>query len=107
MTCKDFLELRALIAIAHHIPGRIRLKLDPRIVGHPAARALASLSGGKPEAGLLGARVNILARSLILEYDLHTLSPEELETFLAGADAEKAAQLAEKVAGLLGISLQC
>lgn len=106
MTIRDFLDLRRYISIAHHIPGRIRLKLDPGIITHPAARALASLSGGKPEAGLLEARVNILGRSLVLAYDVNKVSPADLEDFLAGADDARVLPLAEKTASLLGIDLQ-
>ena len=105
MTLQDFLDLRNLLSIAHHVRGRIRLKLDPRILAHPAARALSSLSGGKPESGLLSARVNIMARSLVLEYDPGRITPEELETFLAGPDIGRAKELAVKVADLLGITL--
>lgn len=105
MTIQDFLDLRHLVSIAHHVPGRIRLKLDPRILGHPAAATLASLSGGKPEAGLLDARLNPMARSLVLEYDVNRLSPEEFTAFLTDKDEQKALSLARKVASLLGIQL--
>ena len=105
MTEQDFLELKNLITIAHHVPGRIRLKLNLRILQHPAAKALASLSGGKPEVGLLSARLNPLAQSLVLEYDTSKISPETLDDFLTSSDIAHVTTLARSVAALLGIQL--
>mgnify|MGYP003623411143 FL=1 len=67
MTLQEIMELRKLVSIAHHVPGRIRLKLDPRILQHPAAKYLSSLKEARPETGLISARVNIFARSLVVE----------------------------------------
>jgi len=106
MTLQDIMELRNLVSIAHHVPGRIRLKLDPGILQHPAAKHLSSLSSAKPEVGLKDARLNILARSLVLEYDTSRISPDEFETFLNGKDIPKAEQAALKTAALLGLPLQ-
>ncbi len=106
MTLQAFLELRGLAAIAHHVPGRIRLKLDPRILQHPAASAMLSLSSGKPEAGLHSARLNILARSLVLEYAPERILPEDLDNFFTGTDMPELHKTAEKIARILGIELR-
>ena len=105
MNIQDILELRPLITIAHHVPGRIRLRLDPRILQHPAASALASLSEGQTDTGLLSARLNLLARSLVLEYDTTRISPDELIAFIDGSDPDNDVPLARKMASLLGIQL--
>lgn len=106
LNLQDFLDLRRYITIAHHVQGRIRLKLDPRILTHPAARMLAGLSGSRPEAGLLGIRVNIPARSLIIEYDSNRIGQDDLEAFFTSTDNERVTALAEKVAALLGVQQQ-
>lgn len=106
MDLRDFWDLRQYIAIAHHVPGRVRLKIDPRILAHPAARMLAGLSGNRPEVGLLGVRLNILARSLIIEYDSKRIHPDDLEAFFTSSDKERVTALAEKVGALLGVQQQ-
>ena len=106
MSPQDFLELRSFISITKHIPGHITMKLAPRIVQHPAARHLASLSGGRVGSALLNASFNILFCTLALDYDPERICPEDLDAFLSGQDDAQAAQRVQKVAGLLGIPLE-
>lgn len=110
MTPQKFLELRQLISIAHHVPGRIRLKFDLGVLGHPVVKTLSSLTGeGKAslkEAGFVDSRLNLPARSLVLEYNPERISPQVLDAFFSHPDAKQAEALADQVAALLGIELQ-
>lgn len=102
MTIQQFLELRHLIGIAHHVPGRIRLKLHPDIRRHPAAAWLDSLN--QRGSGVLSVRLNVAARSLVMEYDRTRIPPQDLEELLTGSDQAKAAALAETFAAVLGFT---
>ena len=102
MTIQQFLELRHLISVAHHVPGRIRLKLHPDIRRHPAAAWLDSLN--RQASGVLSVRLNVAARSLVMEYDRAKIAPKELEELLTGADQARAAALAETFTAVLGFT---
>jgi hypothetical protein len=99
MTLQELLELRALLSIAHHVPGRLRLRLDPRIRAHPAAKELESWSANG--TGILSTRINPIARSLVVEYDPKRIDPALLDAFLAGATAP-----AETLAKVFGVTTQ-
>ena len=43
MTLQEILAIRALITVAHHVPGRVRLRLDPQVRSLPAAAELGNL----------------------------------------------------------------
>ncbi len=88
-----FLHLRRYVSIAHHVPGRIRLKLDF------AALAQLPKADPKPFVELVGrirgvttTRVNAAALSVVVEYDPH-LIPAPLWPRLLVADAEEVAQV--------------
>lgn len=104
MTMQDLLELRNLISIAHHVPGRLRLRLDPAIRNHGAARELEGLAGNG--SGILATRLNPVARSLVVEYDPRRIEAGQLEAFLAGADPAVTDGLAETLAKVFGVTPQ-
>lgn len=102
MTLNEFMEIRSLISVAHHVPGRLRLKLDPSIRRHPEAENLRDLE--KRDAGILGARLNPMARSLVIDYDPKRVSHKALHEFLTSPDAERVAELAENFANMFGVT---
>jgi hypothetical protein len=53
--------------IAHHVPGRIRLKILPS--GLEAAKSINVQNMIESIPGVLVTRLNFLARSLVIEYD--------------------------------------
>ncbi len=111
MKYTDFLELRSLIKVAHHIPGRIRLKFSPDILSHPAAPFLKDLATNSEvqeklvDKGFINATPNLMARSLVLEYETSRIAPQTLDTFFNGKDIDEVTQLAMQVAALLNINL--
>lgn len=96
--------MRTLVDVVHHVPGRLRLRLDPRLREHPAAKELGDLSANG--AGILSTRLNPMARSLVVEYDPKRIDCAALEEFLAGADAARASVLAETLAKVFGVTPQ-
>lgn len=97
-------ELRRFITVAHHVPGRIRLKLDPAVRSHPKAMALAALI--EKGNGAFRARLNILARSLVLEYDPDRIDPRLVEGVFSEDDPQEAAALADELSAALGLTPQ-
>lgn len=86
---EPFLELRRYIVVAHHVPGRIRLKLRPvvlpmlpKVDASPYAELLGRLSGVK------AMRVNRAALSAIVEYDTSVISMSDWNRLLAGDQDE-------------------
>ncbi len=92
MHLDDLLALRHFAAIAHHIPGRLRLKFDPAVRDHPRFEALREAERLFP--GVVNARVNTMARSMIVEYDPAVAEPELVQNLFAGDDATAAASAA-------------
>lgn len=97
----SLLRLRAALGIAHHVPGRIRLRLGPGVLTwaqdegmspDQASRWLAAFPGVKDS------RINATAASLIIEYDPRRLEPSSWETLVLGDD-DAALRL---ILGLLG-----
>lgn len=83
----DLLRFTRYLRIAHHIPGRVRLKLvadladaDMDLLGG-AKRFHAALSG---RAGIRAISLNPLARSCTVEYDAAVIPPTAWSDLLAG-----------------------
>jgi hypothetical protein len=93
---KAILTLRQGIEIAHHVPGRIRLRLAPTIWGWAQSLGLDAAAAGtwlRPDglpavAGVTAARLNAAAASLVIEYDPRQLDPTWWETLILGDDDE-------------------
>jgi hypothetical protein len=63
-------RLRPHLRIAHRIPGRVRLKLSPGVVGAvPVGELTPALSTLTAYRGVGEARVNLAALSAIVGYD--------------------------------------
>lgn len=84
---KPFLTLRRHLRIAHHIPGRIRLRIDGRALKglgrvDPARfdRVLSAVDGIKD------VRVNAAAGSVVIAYVPTRIEPSWWETLVQGDD---------------------
>ncbi len=93
-----FEELRALLAgvrIAHHIRGRIRLRLEAALpqtgLSSGQAKHLNTLLDRIP--GVHSVRANLFARSCTVEYDPGMIPEEAWRDFLTGAGSDAAAIL--------------
>lgn len=104
MNMQELLEMRTLVDVVHHVPGRLRLRLDPRLREHPAARELGNWSSNG--SAVLATRLNPVARSLVVSYDPKRIDPAVLEEFLSGADGVRAEVLAETLTNFFGVTPQ-
>jgi hypothetical protein len=94
MEAWQFIErLAPRASIAHHIPGRIRFKLD---IG---AAELSGLDALRPERlrdalndirGVSAVRLNLPARSCTVEYDAGAIPPQAWEDLLACRETPEA-----------------
>ena len=100
----DLLTLRRFVEVAHHIPGRLRLRFSNKLV--------ASLSQGKlkqldaycsPEGYLRRYQINSDTGSIVLEYDAAAIRPQILNQ-LFGQDGEQAQHALEQLAAILSPS---
>jgi hypothetical protein len=68
------IDLAAQTGIVHHIPGRIRLKV--KLSGLLLARDLDAADLMKYFNGILDARANAAARSIVIGYDERVIDPD-------------------------------
>lgn len=122
LTLTELLELWPYIRVAHHIPGRLRLKAAGNILSQPSVHKITGyfLANNKTELeeakfaakkllqekGIINIIPNALALSVVIEYDVRRLAPSLLTTFFASNDMDEVTQLAKQVADTLNIELQ-
>jgi len=91
---EDFLTAKKYISLAHHVSGRMRLKVNPAIVKDPVSKKLKEISGNLP--GVLDTRVNIMARSVVVRYDPEIISPEEFQKLVTAEDENVSKEILRK-----------
>ncbi len=74
------IELAGQTSIAHHIPGRIRLKVS--LSGLFAARDLEAGDLMKYFSGIIEAKANVASRSIVIRYDTGTVAPDFWERLI-------------------------
>lgn len=94
----DFEELRALlrdVRIAHHVRGRIRLRLEPGAVaiGFPRERARSFQALLDRIPGVRSVELNLLARSCTVHYDPAHIPERAWGDLLDGTLSDAAAML--------------
>lgn len=88
------------LRVAHHIPGRIRLKLDvdldkAQLEAISGARRFGRALDDVP--GIRSVKVNLLARSCTLEYDATLIPADAWPDFLEGVRSPAAETLLQIV----------
>lgn len=92
MDFKTLARLRRHLEIKHHVPGRIRIKFSLAIVADPMVKKMAN-SGQDLPPGVKSARLNALARSVVIEYDADKFPPELLEELISTKDNGRAEEI--------------
>ncbi|GAB7081277.1 hypothetical protein [Megalodesulfovibrio paquesii] len=87
MNPSDLLVLRQYARVAHHIPGRLRLVFDPAIQKHPSFSTLRD--SVELLAGIKHTRVNIMAKTMVLEYATDIISFELLQAVFAEQSSDE------------------
>jgi hypothetical protein len=94
-------EALAALSIAHHIPGRIRLKLSAppaAFSGTIDAKRLIAAIGALP--GIKATKANWLARSLTIQYDPKSIPAAAWQDLLENRPSPEASALWSRIAGL-------
>jgi hypothetical protein len=94
------LSLRGHVHVAHHVPGRIRLRITPTLVKSAwrvdrsrVEQALRAIRG------IGGVRINPAAGSVVVEYVPSQVAPETWDVLLTG-DEDAARERLETLLGL-------
>ena len=87
MDLKVLKDLHKHIQIAHHVPGRIRLKFDPSLANHPGAGDL--LNSKEKLTGIKNIRMNPAARSVVIEYDEQVIRPDYIQELFTIRDPDR------------------
>jgi hypothetical protein len=96
---EKFQQLSSCIEIAHHVPGRIRLRLlkDRPSLDARAESLMAQVQAFRDAlddvSGIRSVRVNALARSCAIEYDPRDIPFQAWPDFLGSVQSEAAAVL--------------
>lgn len=92
------MDLRRYLTVAHHVPGRIRVKFSLKLLSDPRAGEAMRQAGTKelPPA-IRSMRTNPLGRSVVIEYDPDVLNPDKLAELLTTGDGERFEALAEEL----------
>lgn len=96
---KDWFECRTLLSIAHHIPGRLRLKVAGRAIkdfAHADGEALEAWV--KSLVGIRQVRVNSLALSIVIDYDTAQIGPTDWDLFF-GSNKDRALEVLQRLGG--------
>lgn len=94
-------RLTALLRIAHHIPGRVRLKLNVAAASEVAEIIALARNIGRSfqnAPGIRSVSVNPAALSCVVEYDPGRIPPAEWEALVKGAPSAVAELLAADAA---------
>lgn len=101
MNIGDIIALRDCLTVAHHVPGRIRIRFSLALLARPEARTLMSASNdGRGVPGFRGMRLNAAARSVVIEYDPAVIPPDKLDEALTTGDRSRLAGLVEEFKAL-------
>lgn len=90
------LELRPLVDVSHHLPGRLRLRLRPggalrNLVKGQTTFEIQDLSSLLP--GLLAVESNTLSGSLLIRYDPRLLPYSDIDLFFRTESILTAAEI--------------
>ena len=85
----ELFAMRRWISIVHHLPGRIRLRINPKAVTKLEKQSPNKLIGYlKTMPGIKAVRVNAVVGSAIIEYDAKHIFPDQWNRLFTGSDDE-------------------
>lgn len=83
--------------IAHHIPGRVRLKLEGKADG-AVTEVRRFVDAASKASGIRSVNVNLLAKSCVVEYDPALIAPSAWQDIVDGTRSPLAEQLLRSLA---------
>lgn len=85
-------DIAARLRIAHHIPGRVRLKLDGNAVGLAGVGAAIGgfIEAARTVPGIRAVTLNPFAQSCLVEYDSDVICPSAWQDLIDGTRSDLA-----------------
>lgn len=86
--------------LAHHIPGRFRVKFNMSVISNPWIWKLSSQKIDEIKnlvPGFTKIRINLWAKSLIVEYDRTRISPELIDELFSVSNNDRRKQIIEEL----------
>lgn len=104
-SARTLLDFAGELQIAHHVPGRLRLKLNA-----PLNSELMALAGEAKSfrialarmAGIRSISLNPIARSCVVEYDPSTIPPVAWRGLISGETTPESEALRHQLLGAIG-----
>jgi len=96
----DIARYAVWLRVAHHIPGRIRLKLagDTGGLAEILAEVKRFVATASTAPGIRSVSLNLLARSCLVEYDPAQIAPAAWTDLIAGTRSDEALSLTRRLA---------
>lgn len=107
MNAKNFMELRDYLQVIHHVPGRIRVRMNPLLLTNSKALSLVNeeldpdVISNAP--GIKKARLNPMLGTLMLEYDAGIIEPGVLDLLFKSQDKDLFTEAFGEIAANLGL----
>jgi hypothetical protein len=98
LSAEKLIELGAYFSIIHHIKGRIRLRVNPKIKEHKHHVGIEDIEA-LPERinGIQSIKINKIIGSLTIEYD-HAIFPDHLwENLVKGEELDEIIAIIDKL----------
>lgn len=93
------LAARRQLRIAHHVPGRLRIRFAPALMNDaPELSEAAALQALQGIAGVRAVSLRRATLSLVIDYDPSVIPPETWDTIVHGSDGEAREVLASFLA---------
>jgi len=104
VTPRTLRKLRSYFSLVDHEPGRLRLRVSPRILLCREALRFRRFKGHRFR-GILGRSFDPVSRIVTLEYDTDHLPPALVDDLVEARSDDEIASVADRVTSLIGIRL--
>ncbi len=88
-------EIGRRISLTHHVPGRLRVKVDPTLAQHPQRGAFEEWVPALDAFELLD--VNVWAMSAVIGYDASNIPPQWVDELFATHDRARKKAILEQI----------
>ena len=93
-------EIGHRIKLAHHVPGRVRIKFDPSLARHPQRESLENWVPQLQAFSLLD--FNRWSKSALIGYDASIIPPRLVDELFASRDQERKKSILKQIRERVG-----
>jgi hypothetical protein len=93
-------EIGHRIRLAHHVPGRVRIKFDPSLARHPQREALENWLPELHAFSLLD--FSPWSTSALIGYDASTIPPRLVDELFSSPDLERKKSILNQIRSRVG-----